>query len=85
MPVRQVRESAPALSATSRLTGLISQAAGAVDASAWTAGITALIVTAAIVIVLRAFGTAPTVLPSTPSDSWCCPAEPVDVPKSRVG
>ena len=40
------------------------------------------VVTAAIVIVLRAFGTAPTVLPS---DSWCCPAEPVDVPKSRVG
>ena len=43
------------------------------------------VVTAAIVIVQRAFGTAPTVLPSTPSDSWCCPAEPVDVPKSRVG
>jgi hypothetical protein len=47
--------------------------------------ITALIATAAIVIVLRAFGTAPTVLPSTASDSWYCPAEPVDVPKSRVG
>ena len=59
------------------LTGLISQATGTVDASAWTSGITALIVAAAIIIVLRTFGTARTAVPpSTPSDSWCCPAEP---------
>ena len=42
------------------LTGLISEAAGTVDASAWTSGITALIVLAAIVVVLRTFGGART-------------------------
>jgi MFS family permease len=49
------------------LTGLISEAAGTVDASAWTSGITALIVLAAIVVVLRTFGGARTAVP--PSDS----------------
>src|SRR5436190_12367202 len=59
------------------LTGLISQAAGTVAASAWTSGITALIVVAAIVVVLRTFGATRIALsPSKPSDSWCCPAEP---------
>src|SRR5215831_9276334 len=59
------------------LTGLISQLAGAVNASAYTSGLTAAIITAATVIVLRTFGRAPTPQPaSTPSDSWCCPEEP---------
>src|SRR5262249_25702731 len=38
------------------LTGLISQLAGAVNASAYTSGLTAAIITAATVIVLRTFG-----------------------------
>jgi MFS family permease len=68
------------------LTGLISQAVGTVDASAWTSGITALIVGAAIVVVLRTFGATRTALPpSPPSDSWCCPAEPAGRPLSRTG
>jgi MFS family permease len=60
------------------LTGLISQAAGTVDASAWTSGITAVIVAAAIVVVARTFGTATQggTTPGAHSDSWCCPAEP---------
>jgi hypothetical protein len=67
------------------LTGLISQATGTVDASAWTSGITGLIVAAAIVVVLRAFGAPRSALPpSTPSDSWCCPAEPADLLRSRA-
>ena len=62
------------------LTGLISQAVGTVDASAWTSGITGLIVAAAIVIVVRTFGTTRgAVPPCTPSDSWCRPAEPAAV------
>ena len=67
------------------LTGLISQAVGTVDASAWTSGITGLIVAAAIVVVLRAFGAPRSAMPpSTPSDSWCCPAEPADLLRSRA-
>jgi MFS family permease len=67
------------------LTGLISQAAGTVDASAWTSGITGLIVAAAIVVVLRTFGAPRSAMPpSTPSDSWCCPAEPADLLRSRA-
>jgi MFS family permease len=59
------------------LTGLISLAAGTVDASAWTSAITGLIIAAAIVVVLRTFGTvASTTPPAAHSDSWCCPAEP---------
>jgi hypothetical protein len=72
------------------LTGLISLAAGTVDASARTSGISGVIVAAAIVIVLRTFGAAPAAAPSrTPSDSWCCPAEPAgvggrgDIPRPR--
>ncbi len=62
------------------LTGLISQLVGTVDASAYTSGIVALIVAAAIVVVLRTFGTTPDAMPpATPSDSWCCPAEPAGV------
>jgi MFS family permease len=62
------------------LTGLISLAAGTVDASAWTSGISGVIVAAAIVIVLRTFGTTPAAAPpSTPSDNWCCRAEPARV------
>ena len=65
--------------------GVRSQAVGTVDASAWTSGITVLIVAAAIVVVLRAFGAARTAMPpSTPSDSWCCPAEPADLLQSRA-
>jgi MFS family permease len=59
------------------LVGLISLAAGAVDASAYVSGLVAAIVVAASIVVLRTFGTisAPKP-PSTPSDSWCCPEEP---------
>jgi MFS family permease len=68
------------------LTGLISQLAGTGDASAWTSGITALIFVAAIAVVLRTFGATRTALPpSTPSDSWCCPAEPAGRPLSPTG
>jgi len=59
------------------LTGLISQLVGTVDASAYTSGIVALSVAAAIVVVLRTFGTTPGAMPpAAPSDSWCRPAEP---------
>jgi len=59
------------------LVGLISLAAGAVDASAYVSGLIAAIVVAASIVVLRTFGTisAPEP-PSTPSDGWCCPQEP---------
>src|SRR5689334_1604706 len=59
------------------LVGLISLAAGAVDASAYVSGLVAAIVVAASIVVLRTFGTisAPKP-PSTPSDGWCCPEEP---------
>ena len=59
------------------LVGLISLAAGAVDASVYVSGLVAAIVVAASVVVLRSFGTisAPKP-PSTPSDGWCCPEEP---------
>jgi MFS family permease len=71
------------------LTGLISLAAGTVDASAWTSGITGLIVAAAIVVVARTFGTSrtaePPSPPSSPSDSWCCPAEPARVAHQATG
>jgi hypothetical protein len=60
------------------LVGLISLAVGAVDASAYVSGLVAAIVVAAFIVVLRTFGTvsAPEP-PSTPSDGWCCPEEPV--------
>ena len=59
------------------LTGLISQLISTVDASAWTSGLAAAIVVAAIIIVLRSFGKAPAPTPPcTPSDSWCSPQEP---------
>ncbi len=52
------------------LTGLISQLAGTVDASAWTSGLVVAIVLAAIFVVLRTFGAAPAPAPPcTPSDS----------------
>ena len=59
------------------LVGLISLAAGAVDASAYVSGLVAAVVVAAFIVVLRTFGTisAPKP-PSTPSDGWCCPEEP---------
>ncbi|HEX3567133.1 MAG TPA: MFS transporter, partial [Acidimicrobiales bacterium] len=60
------------------LTGLISQLAGTVDASVYTAALSAAFVIAAVVVVFRSFGTAAAPeVPGTPSDSWCVPAEPV--------
>jgi MFS family permease len=60
------------------LTGAISQLIGTVDASAYTSGLVAAIVAAAILVVLRTFGTAPPPEPRcTPSDGWCSPQEPV--------
>jgi MFS family permease len=58
------------------LTGLISLVAGTVNASAWTSGITGLIIAAAIVVVLRTFGTVQRPTPTDAHcDTWCCPAE----------
>jgi len=62
------------------LTGVISQVTGTVDASVYTSGLAAAFVVAAIVVVLHTFGTASAPKPSsTPSDTWCCPEEPVNV------
>jgi len=62
------------------LTGIISQLTGTVDASVYTSVLAAAFVVAAIVVVLRTFGTATAPEPSsTPSDTWCCPEEPVRV------
>jgi MFS family permease len=59
------------------LIGLIALRAGAVDASAYIAGLVAAMVVAAFVVVRRTFGTAPASKPAcTPSDSWCSPQEP---------
>jgi MFS family permease len=59
------------------LTGLISQLASTVDASACTSGLVAAIVLAAFAVVLRTYGTAPAPQPPcTPSDGWCSPQEP---------
>jgi MFS family permease len=62
------------------LTGIVSQLTGTVDASVYTSVLAAAFVVAAIVVVLRTFGTATAPEPSsTPSDTWCCPEEPVGV------
>jgi MFS family permease len=59
------------------LIGLIALRVGAVDASAYVAGLVAAMVVAAFVVVRRTFGTAPASKPAcTPSDSWCSPHEP---------
>ena len=59
------------------LIGLIALRVGAVDASAYIAGLVAAMVVAAFVVVRRTFGTAPASKPAcTPSDSWCSPQEP---------
>jgi predicted MFS family arabinose efflux permease len=59
------------------LTGLISQPAGTVDASAYTSALVAAIVLAAFAVVRRSYGTAPAPRPPcTPSDGWCSPQEP---------
>jgi MFS family permease len=61
-------------------TALLSLQTGTVDASAYTAGLAAAIVVAAIVVVLRTFGMESAPVPaSAPSDSWCCPEEQVTV------
>jgi MFS family permease len=61
------------------LTGIISQLTGTVDASAYTAGLVAAIVVAAIVVVFRTFGKVTAPQPAAvPSDSWCCPDVPVN-------
>ena len=59
------------------LIGLIALPVGAVDASAYVAGLVAAMVMAAFVVVRRTFGIAPASKPAcTPSDSWCSPQEP---------
>jgi hypothetical protein len=59
------------------LTGLISQLTSAVDASVYTAAVVGVVIAAATVVVVRAFGVArPGGPPAAPSDSWCRPAEP---------
>jgi MFS family permease len=60
------------------LTGIISQLTGTVDASVYTAALSAAFVIAAVVVVFRSFGTAAAPETSgTLSDSWCVPEEPV--------
>jgi predicted MFS family arabinose efflux permease len=59
------------------LTGVISQATGTVDASVYVSVLAATFVVAAIIVVLRTFGSATASEPSsTPSDAWCCPEDP---------
>jgi hypothetical protein len=54
------------------LIGLITLATGTVDASAWVAGLVAVVILAAAVIVTRTFGKAPEVTPRTGhTDGWC--------------
>jgi MFS family permease len=56
------------------LTGLLSLAVGPIDASAYTSGLAAIAVMAALTVVWRSFGTTPAARPpSTPCDSWCSP------------
>jgi MFS family permease len=58
------------------LTGLIGQLAGPVGATVCTSALAAALVLVALIVVLRSFGTKRPAEPrSTPSDSWCCPAE----------
>jgi predicted MFS family arabinose efflux permease len=60
------------------LTGLISLAVGPIDASAYVSGLAAAVVVVAFAMVRRTFGVTSAPRPPTaPSDSWCCPAEPV--------
>jgi hypothetical protein len=67
------------------LTGLLGQVVSAVDASAWTSGLTALLVLAAVAVVLRTFNVAPAAgPPGLPSDSWCCPEEPAAAGDARI-
>src|SRR5262249_41525569 len=67
------------------LTGLISQLAGAVNASAYTSGLTPARIPAATAIALRPCGRPPPPQPaSTPSDSWCCPEEPPSTGPGRA-
>jgi predicted MFS family arabinose efflux permease len=65
------------------LTGIISQLTGTVDASVYTSALSAAFVIAAVVVVLRSFGTTaapePPCTPCTPSDTWCAPEELVSV------
>lgn len=66
------------------LTGIISQSTGTADASAYTSGLVAAIVVGAMVVVLHTFGTGLATVPSSaPSDSWCCPEEPVPIAKTE--
>jgi hypothetical protein len=54
------------------LIGLITLATGTIDASAWVAGLVAVVILAAAVIVTRTFGKAPEVTPRTGhTDGWC--------------
>jgi MFS family permease len=58
------------------LTGLISLAVGAVDASAYVSGLSAAAVVVAFAVVRRTFGTAPAPQPpAVPCDSWCRPEQ----------
>jgi MFS family permease len=60
------------------LTGLISLAVGAVDASVYVSCLAAAIVMVAFIVVRRTFGRAAAPSPpAIPCDSWCHPGEPV--------
>jgi hypothetical protein len=62
------------------LTGLISLAAGPVDASAYVSGLAAAVVIVAFAVVRRTFGVTSAPRPPTvPSDSWCCASEATGV------
>jgi len=67
------------------LTGLLGQLVSAVDASACTSALTAVLVLVAFAVVLRTFDVAPaTGPPGPPSDSWCCPEEPATAEDARI-
>ncbi len=67
------------------LIGVITPATGTVDASAWVAGLVAIVILAAVVIVTRTFGKAPEITPrSGHTDAWC-DLRPVAGAASRSG
>jgi MFS family permease len=67
------------------LTGLLGQLVSAVDATACTSALTAVLVLASFVVVLRTFNVEPAAAPlGTPGDSWCCPEEPATAGDARM-
>jgi len=67
------------------LTGVLGQFVSAIEASACTSALTAVLVLAAFAVVLRTFDVAPAAgLAGAPSDSWCRPEEPATAADARI-